>query len=87
MKGNKFVLFTIENQRYGLPIDRTERVFQSVKVTPLANTSSALPIIGVVNAHGTILHIEEIVEQHNEFVFLLDIHAITKQFTDSLCHE
>lgn len=52
------VVFTIEGQRYALPLPATERVLPMVAVSPLPKAPEVA--IGVINLHGTVLPVLDI---------------------------
>ena len=48
----------IEDQRYGLPLERVEQVLPMVWVTPLPEAPEI--VIGVINVHGSVLPVLDI---------------------------
>lgn len=54
MKSSDFLtVFTLDNQRYALPLSASERVVRMVAITPLPNAPDI--ILGVVNFHGRVV--------------------------------
>jgi purine-binding chemotaxis protein CheW len=52
------VLFALEGQRYGLPLETVERVLPMVAVSPLAKAPAIA--LGVINVHGRIIPVVDI---------------------------
>ena len=52
-KSAVLIVFSLENQRYALPLSASERVVRMVAVTPLPDAPDI--IMGVVNFHGRII--------------------------------
>jgi purine-binding chemotaxis protein CheW len=52
---NKYLLFTIEKEHYGIPITRVQEVIRHIPITPLHQTSQFLK--GVINLRGKIIPI------------------------------
>lgn len=50
---NLFVVFTLDNQRYALPLEKVERVLRIVEITPLPKAPSL--VLGVINVEGRII--------------------------------
>lgn len=50
---NSLVIFTLDNQRYALPLHAAQRVVRMVAITPLPNAPDI--ILGVVNFHGQVI--------------------------------
>ncbi len=50
---NKYLLFTIEKERYGIPIGKVQEVIRYTPITPLHETSQFLK--GVINLRGRII--------------------------------
>lgn len=54
MKSSDFLtVFTLDNQRYALPLSASERVVRMVAITPLPNAPDI--ILGVVNFNGRVV--------------------------------
>jgi purine-binding chemotaxis protein CheW len=54
MKQSDFlVVFTLDEQRYALPLSATDRVVRMVSITPLPKAPDI--ILGVINFHGTVI--------------------------------
>ena len=53
-----FVTFTLDDQRYGLPLATVERVLPMVAVSPLPKVPAIA--LGVINLHGQILPVLDI---------------------------
>ncbi len=54
MKQSDFlVVFTLDKQRYALPLSATDRVVRMVSITPLPKAPDI--ILGVINFHGTVI--------------------------------
>lgn len=49
----KIIVFTIDDQRYGIRLDSVERVDRMVEITPLP--AAPLFVLGVVDFHGVIM--------------------------------
>lgn len=47
------LIFTLDNQRFALPVSSMERVFPVVEVTPLPDAPDI--VTGIVNIHGSII--------------------------------
>ena len=52
------VLFVLEGQRYGLPLETVERVLPMVAVSPL--TKAPAIALGVINVHGRIVPVVDV---------------------------
>lgn len=52
-KSDFLIVFSLENQRYALPLSASERVVRMVAITPLPNAPDI--ILGVVNFHGKVI--------------------------------
>ena len=52
-EAERFILFRIDNRRFGIDLDSAERTVHAVEVTPLAGAPDA--ILGIINVHGTIV--------------------------------
>lgn len=52
------VVFTIEAQRYALPLPATERILPMVAVSPLPKAPDVA--LGVINLHGTVIPVLDI---------------------------
>lgn len=52
---NKFLIFTINNEDYGVPISKIRQVIRYVKITPIHEASDFLK--GVINLRGKIIPI------------------------------
>jgi len=50
---NSLVIFTLDKQRYALPLHAAQRVVRMVAITPLPNAPDI--ILGVVNFHGQVI--------------------------------
>ncbi len=50
-----FAVFTLDQQRYGLPLSCVERTLQVVELTPLPNAPAI--VLGVINVAGTLVPI------------------------------
>lgn len=50
---HQFVVFTLDEQRYALPLTVVERVFQAVQVTKLPESPES--ILGIVNIEGLVV--------------------------------
>jgi purine-binding chemotaxis protein CheW len=48
-----FVIFTLEDRKFAVPMDRVEKIARAAEVMPLPNAPD--PILGVVNVQGAIL--------------------------------
>ena len=53
MMGDQFVVFTLDSQRYGLPLRVVERIVRAVEVTPLPQAPGI--VLGVVNVQGRVI--------------------------------
>ena len=53
MMGDQFVVFTLDSQRYGLPLRVVERIVRAVEVTVLPQAPDI--VLGVVNVQGRII--------------------------------
>ncbi|MDB5991454.1 MAG: chemotaxis protein CheW [Herbaspirillum sp.] len=54
-KSNFLVVFTLDHQRYALPLHAAQRVVRMVAITPLPNAPDS--ILGVVDFHGQVIPI------------------------------
>jgi purine-binding chemotaxis protein CheW len=52
-KTNFLVIFTLDDQRYALPLQAVQRVVRMVAITPLPNAPDI--ILGVINFHGQVI--------------------------------
>ena len=52
-KSNFLIIFTLDDQRYALPLHAAQRVVHMVAITPLPDAPDV--ILGVVNFHGQII--------------------------------
>ena len=52
-KSNRFVVFTLDEQRLALPLSATERIVRAVEVTLLPKAPEI--VLGVINVHGQII--------------------------------
>ncbi len=52
-KSDFLIVFSLDSQRYALPLSASERVVRMVAITPLPNAPDI--IMGVVNFHGTVI--------------------------------
>lgn len=52
-KSNSLVIFTLDDQRYALPLHAARRVVRMVAITPLPNAPGI--ILGVLNFHGQVI--------------------------------
>lgn len=55
---HQFVVFSIDQRRFALPLPLVERTVRSVEVTPLPGAPEIVP--GVVNVHGRIIPVVNI---------------------------
>lgn len=54
----RLVLFVVEDQRYGLPLETVDRVLRMVAVSPLPE---APPVaLGVINVHGQVIPVVDV---------------------------
>lgn len=51
----QLVVFTLGDQRYGLPLDSVERATRIVEITPLPDAPAI--VLGVINVHGRLVAI------------------------------
>ncbi|MBI2090846.1 MAG: purine-binding chemotaxis protein CheW [Deltaproteobacteria bacterium] len=56
--GNHLVVFTLDDQRYGLHLSPVERIARVVDITPLPKAPDI--VVGVVNVHGQIVPVLDI---------------------------
>lgn len=47
------LVFLLEESRYGLPLERVERVVRAVEITPLPRAPAV--VLGVINAQGSVI--------------------------------
>jgi len=52
-KTNKYVVFSLDDQKFALPLASVERVVQVVEISPLAKAPDY--IMGIINFHGEIV--------------------------------
>lgn len=50
---NIFVVFTLESQRYALPLEKVERIVRVVEITPLPKAPPL--VLGIINVEGRIV--------------------------------
>lgn len=50
---NKYLLFTLDNYRYGLPVTVIDRVIKALEITPLPKATEI--ILGIINVQGNII--------------------------------
>lgn len=55
---NQLVVFTLDEQRYGLRLSAVERIVRAVEVTPLPKAPDI--VLGVVNAQGRVIPVMNI---------------------------
>ncbi|RKY52462.1 MAG: chemotaxis protein CheW, partial [Candidatus Neomarinimicrobiota bacterium] len=60
---NKFLIFKIENEEYGIDINRIREIIGIQKITPLPNASGSLK--GVINLRGTIVPVIDVRQEFN----------------------
>jgi purine-binding chemotaxis protein CheW len=54
----RLVVFELEDQRYGLPLDAVERVVRIVEITPLPKAPDV--VLGVVNVQGRVIAVANV---------------------------
>lgn len=57
-KQNQFVVFTLDEQRFGLELTAVERVVRRVEITPLPKAPEI--VLGVVNVRGRVIPVVDI---------------------------
>jgi len=60
---NKFLIFKIQNEEYGIDINRIREIIGIQKITPLPNASGSLK--GVINLRGTIVPVIDVRQEFN----------------------
>ena len=53
-----FVVFTLDGQRYAVPLSAVERIVRMVEITPVPHTPEI--VLGVINAQGRIIPVVDI---------------------------
>lgn len=53
MPGARLVVFTIEQVRYGLPLETVDRIVRVVQITPLPRAPEI--VLGVINVQGRVI--------------------------------
>jgi purine-binding chemotaxis protein CheW len=52
------VIFEVAAQRFGLPLDRVERVVRIVEITPLPRAPAV--VVGVINVRGSVIPVVDV---------------------------
>lgn len=55
---HQFVVFTLDEQRYAVPLSAVERIVRMVEITPVPHTLEI--VLGVINAQGRIIPVVDI---------------------------
>ena len=50
---NQLIIFTLDDQRYGLPLSAVERVVRMVDITPLPQAPDN--VLGIINVQGRVI--------------------------------
>lgn len=58
---SRFVVFTLDQRRFGVPLESVERVVQVVEVTPVPQAPAA--VLGVINFQGVIVPVFNVRER------------------------
>ena len=53
MMPNQIIIFTLDDQRYGLPLSAVERVVRMVDITPLPKAPDN--VLGIINVQGRVI--------------------------------
>ena len=53
MMPNQIIIFTLDDQRYGLPLPAVERVVRMVDITPLPKAPDN--VLGIINVQGRVI--------------------------------
>lgn len=57
-QAHQFVVFTLDEQRYAVPLSAVERIVRMVEITPVPQTLEI--VLGVINAQGQIIPVVDI---------------------------
>lgn len=71
---HQLVVFTLDEQRYGLPLSSVERAARIVAITPLPDAPAI--VLGVINVHGRLV---AVVDLRRRFGLLQRALALTDQ--------
>ncbi|MCX6844855.1 MAG: chemotaxis protein CheW [candidate division WOR-3 bacterium] len=55
---NQIVVFTLDEQRYALPLSAVERVIRAVEITPLPKAPEV--VLGVIDAQGQVIPVVDV---------------------------
>lgn len=81
----KLIVFSLNEQCYGLPLHLVTKVLRAVEVTPVPKATNL--ILGVVNVHGEVMpvmDIRQLLGLNKKAIGLFDRFVVTKIFSQTL---